>query len=496
VASMTTTSPTTTAPGRTAGAAGSTAGAPWPMLALLLVGQFMALLDATIVNVAMPTIGGDLHASGATLQLVVSGYTISYAVLLITGARLGDIYGRRRLYQLGLLGFTASSLLCGVAPDTAVLVAARFVQGTAAALMVPQIMSVIQMRFTGAARAKALSAYSSVLAAGGVTGQVVGGVLVSADLFGTGWRPVFLVNVPIGLAVAVLVPRMVPADVAGGTRRLDLWGLATLVPAVLLVVLPLVLGHEEDWPAWTFASMAAGLALIGVFVAVERRVADRGGDPLLNLRVLRAPGIVSGLLTLSAAMITYGGFLFCLALHLQSGLGESALRAGLTFAPAALTFGLGGMYWSRLPTRVHHLLTPIGFLIAAGGYASLALNLRGGTDGGTRTYVVMLVTGVGYGLAFSPLLQHALVKVPMTEAADASGLLTTTLQLSQVIGIAAFGTLYFTLVNHPATHPSAHAFATTIAWLAVLMLIGVLGAAALARTVIQARRQPASSPAA
>jgi EmrB/QacA subfamily drug resistance transporter len=488
---MTTTSPTptTTAPTRTGGAAG----APWPMLALLLVGQFMALLDATIVNVAMPTIGGDLHASGATLQLVVSGYTIAYAVLLITGARLGDLYGRRRLYQLGLLGFTASSLVCGLAPDTIVLVAARFVQGTAAAAMVPQIMSVIQMRFTGAARAKALSAYSSVLAAGGVTGQVVGGVLVSADLFGTGWRPVFLVNVPIGLAVAVLVPRMVAPDQARGTRRLDLWGLAALVPAVLLVVLPLVLGHEENWPAWTFASMAAGLALVGVFVAVERRVADRGGDPLLNLRVLRAPGIVSGLLTLSAAMITYGGFLFCLALHLQSGLGESALRAGLTFAPAALTFGLGGMYWSRLPARVHHLLTPIGLLIAAGGYASLALDLRGGTDGGTRTYVVMLVTGVGYGLAFSPLLQHALVKVPMAEAADASGLLTTTLQLSQVIGIAAFGTLYFTLVKHPAAHPSAHAFAATNAWLAVLMLVGVVGGAALARTVIRARRAAAAT---
>ncbi len=186
------------------------------MLAVLLAGQFMALLDVTIVNVAMPTIGRTLHASGAELQLVVSGYTVSYAMLLITGARLGDLRGRRRMFLFGVATFTVASAVCGFAPDIAVLIIARFVQGAGAAATMPQIMSVIQARFTGAARARALSAYSAVLASGFVAGQVLGGLLVNADLFGSQWRPVFLVNVPIGLAVLALAPRVMPRDAPGG----------------------------------------------------------------------------------------------------------------------------------------------------------------------------------------------------------------------------------------------------------------------------------------
>ena len=185
------------------------------MLIVLLAGQFMALLDVTVVNVAMPTIGRSLHASGAELQLVVAGYTVSYAMLLITGARMGDLYGRRRMFLAGVAVFTTASLICGIAPGIGVLIAARFVQGAGAAAMMPQIMSVIQVRFDGAARARALSAYTAVLSSGFVAGQVIGGVLVTANLFGEAWRPVFLVNVPIGLAVLALVPRAVPRDVPG-----------------------------------------------------------------------------------------------------------------------------------------------------------------------------------------------------------------------------------------------------------------------------------------
>src|ERR1700722_10453310 len=197
----------------------------WLMLVVLLAGQFMALLDVTIVNVAMPTIGRTLHASGAELQLVVAGYTVSYAMLLITGARLGDLYGRRRMFLAGVAVFTLASLACGIAPGVGVLIGARFVQGAGAAAMMPQIMSVIQVRFDGAARTRALSAYTAVLSSGAVAGQVVGGVRVTANLFGQTWRPVFLVNVPIGLAVLALVPRVVPADAPGRGRQLDLAGL-------------------------------------------------------------------------------------------------------------------------------------------------------------------------------------------------------------------------------------------------------------------------------
>src|SRR5215469_2003676 len=201
---------------RTADAAAERkAGSPWLMLVVLLSGQFMALLDVTIVNVAMPTIGRSLHASGAELQLVVAGYTVSYAMLLITGARMGDLYGRRRMFMAGVAVFTLASLTCGIAPSVGVLIAARFVQGAGAAAMMPQIMSVIQVRFQGAARARALSAYTAVLSSGAVAGQVIGGVLVTANLFGQAWRPVFLVNVPIGLALLALVPRVVPRDEPG-----------------------------------------------------------------------------------------------------------------------------------------------------------------------------------------------------------------------------------------------------------------------------------------
>jgi MFS family permease len=410
----------------------------WLMLIVLLAGQFMALLDITIVNVAMPTIGRTLHASGAELQLVVAGYTVSYAMMLITGARLGDLYGRRRVFLAGVAVFTLASLTCGIAPGIGVLIGARFVQGAGAAAMMPQIMSVIQVRFEGAARARALSAYTAVLSSGAVAGQVVGGVLVTANLFGQTWRPVFLVNVPIGLAVLALVPRV----------------------AV-------------------------------VFVSVERRIADRGGDPLLNLAVLRAPGLVPGLAAVAVLMITYGGFLFSFALHLQGGLGDSALRAGLTFAPCALVFGACGYFWRRLPAAWHHLLAPLGCLVAVGGYLAVASVLRSGGSGGAPLQAGLIVTGAALALGFSPLVTYTLVRVPLRHAADASGLLTTTIQLGQAIGVATFGSLFLTLDTGRGAAPAAvsgHALAITMSWLAAAMLLAVAAGIPLARTVAAARR--------
>jgi EmrB/QacA subfamily drug resistance transporter len=463
----------------------------WLMLIVLLAGQFMALLDVTIVNVAMPTIGRSLHASGAELQLVVAGYTVSYAMMLITGARMGDLYGRRRMFLIGAFVFTAASLACGIAPGIGVLIAARFVQGAGAAAMMPQIMSVIQVRFDGAARARALSAYTAVLSSGFVAGQVIGGVLVTANLFGQAWRPVFLVNVPIGVALLALVPLVVPRDSPARGRRLDLAGLAIAVPAVFLVVLPLMLGHQEGWPSWVFACIGLGLVLAAVFVLVERRIANRGGDPLLNLAVLRAPGLAAGLAAVAVLMITYGGFLFSFALHLQAGLGDSALRAGLTFAPCAVVFGLCGYFWRRLPQGLHHLLAPLGCLVAAGGYACVGLVLDSGDRGGWLLQVTLIVTGASLALGFSPLVTHALVRVPLRQAADASGLLTTTIQLGQAVGVATFGSLFLTLDSGRAgavSGVSAHALAVTFGWLAAAMVFGVVAGIQLARTVAAALR--------
>jgi MFS family permease len=469
-------------------------GRRWLMLAVLLLGQFMGLLDVFVVNVAMPVIGVDLHASGAYLQLVVGGYTVAYAMLLITGARLGDLYGRRRMYLLGVMVFTFTSLACGFAPGSLVLVIFRFVQGAAAGVMIPQIMSVIQMRFSGPERAKALSAYGVVLSTGAVVGLVLGGVLVSANLFGATWRPIFLVNVPLGILLTVLVPRLVPADEPRATRRLDLGGLAIASSAVFLVVLPLVLGHEVGWPAWTFVCIAAGVVLAGIFVPVERRIAARGGGPLLNLDVLRAPGITSGIATLSCMQVTYGGFLFIFTLHLQAGLGDSALRVGLTYISMSAAFGLVGFYWRKLPERIHYTLTPVGLTMCVLAYLGISAAMRDGANGGPLMWVALVAAGVGMGLSASPLLAQALVHVPLSQAADASGLLTTTMQLGQVIGVAAFGTVFLTLKQRPAPHSSPQAYVSSAAlsttgyWLALLAAFGLAASITLARTVLRARQ--------
>jgi hypothetical protein len=462
-----------------------TDGRDWLMLAVLVTGMFMALLDATIVNVALPTIAGSLHASGAPLQMVVSGYIVSYAMLLITGARLGDLLGHRNLYLAGLGAFTLASLACGLAPTTAALIGARVVQGAGAALMVPQILSVIQHRFAGPARARALSIYAVALASGAVVGLVLGGIVVSADLLGAAWRPVFLVNVPVGTAVAVLVPRVVPADSTPGGRALDLAGLAAASTGVLLVVVPLVLGRERGWPAWTWGSLAAGVALLGQFARVERSLAARGGDPLLDPRVLQARGLRAGLAALAAAMAAYAGLLFSLALHLQAGLGHSALRAGLTFAPAAAAYGATGYWWRRLPAAVHPALPPAGLGLAALAYLGMAGVLHAGGPGQPWLTLLLVAYGIGMGAAFSPVLTQALVNVPGSHAADASGLLATTMQLSQVLGVAVFGGLFLSLTAHQQAHGSATALSTVMLWLAALTLSGVASATLLARTVLR-----------
>jgi MFS family permease len=436
------------------------------MLAVLLLGQFMALLDTSVVNVAMPTIGTDFHASGAWLQLVVGGYMVAYAMTLITGARLGDLYGRRRMYLIGVILFTLASLACGLAPAILPLVLFRFAQGIAAAVMVPQIISVIQTHFTGPARAKALSAYGATLSAGQVAGLVVGGLLLAANLFGAQWRPIFLINVPVGIVLAILVPRLVPADRPTAARRLDLTGLAISTCAVLLLVLPMVIGHELGWPRWTFACFVAGLVLAVVFVRVERRV----DDPLLNLDVLRARGLAAGIATLTCTLVAIGGFMFSFTLHLQSGLGESALHSGLTWLPFAVTFGLVGFFWRSLPGRLHHLVVPTGLALCMLGYAGIGIGVA------ALVWPALVLAGAGMGLSASPLVTQALVHVPLSRAADASGVLTTTIQLSQVGGVTIFGTLFL----------SGGSLTTTSWYLALVAAIGIVAGSFLARSVRQA----------
>ncbi len=416
------------------------------LLTIILLGQFMAILDVSVVNVAGPTIRGDLHASGAGLQLVIAGYTIAYAVLLVTGARLGDILGHRTAFQTGLAVFTAASLACGLAGTTGLLIGFRFVQGAGAALMVPQVMSLIQRNFAGPARARAFGLYGAVLAGGTIVGQVAGGVLVSADLFGTGWRPVFLVNVPIGLVLLVLGARTLPGDRGERGRGLDLPGLVALSAATLLFVVPLVLGHEEDWPLWGWLMLGGSVVVAGVFAVIQRRVAS----PLIPGRVAGAPGMRAALAAIFLCMATFGGFLFTLALHLQGDRGFTPIEAGLFFAPGATGFALSSLNWRRAPARWHRPMIMLGLLVAGLGYLGLARF----ASGGVTLEAALAVTGLGLGAAFGPLLAVALTHVAVADAADASGLLVMVNQLGQVVGVATFGTLFLSIAP-PTGHPLA-----------------------------------------
>jgi len=479
---------------------------PGVVLAIVLTGQLMAVLDATIVNVAAPSIHAGLHASGAGLQLIVAGYTIAYAVLLVTGARLGDILGYRRMFTAGVSLFTLASLGCGLAPSAGALIGLRFIQGVGAAAMIPQVLSLLQRTYTApGARARAMSLYATVISGGAVLGQVVGGLLVSADIAGTTWRPVFLVNVPVGIAVLVF-SRQLPAGRFDGVRSLDVPGLLTLTPAVLAFVLPLVLGQPLGWPAWGWALLAGSAAAFALLALVERRVAARGGQPILPRALLGQPGVAAGIAGLFALMVVFGGWLFGFALEMQDGLGESALRAGLTFAPGALAFALVSLNWQRLPARYHPALIVSGLVLNAAGLVGLGLLLRSGGTGGVWAYVATAVTGGGMAMAFGPLMTRVLSRVPVAIAADASGVVVTVNQLGIVTGIATFGSLYLDLagrlpahVSHAFTLSSAQAYLATSAALAGLAVLGIVLALAHVRGVAGAavpvaRPVPAARP--
>src|SRR5437764_1771219 len=473
---------------------------PGLVLAVVLIGQFMAVLDASIVNVAAPSIHAVLRASGASLQLVVAGYTITYAVLLVTGARLGDILGHRRVFLGGLVLFTLASLGCGLAGTAGELIALRFAQGAGAAVMIPQVLSLIQRTHAGSARARAMTRYSAVLAGGAVAGQLAGGLLISANLFGSDWRPVFLVNVPVGVALLAVGVRALPPGRGEPGRTLDLPGLALLTPAVLAFVLPLVLGQPEHWPLWGWVLMAASVPLVAAFAVAERRVARAGGTPLIPGRVLRVPGVPIAIAALFTVMTIFSGFFFTLALHLQDGLGYSPLRAGLTFAPAAATFALVSLNWRRLPARFGGAVIVGGFVLFTVGMAGLAWVVRDGSTGATGICLPAALSGAGMAAAFSPLMTRVLLRVPVELAADATGGVLPGNPLRLLGGVATVGTLYLNLAGKlpgalPAPgaldafrHVSARAEAITFLALAALAIVGV----ALAIThVIERHHAPA-----
>ncbi|MFJ3231613.1 MFS transporter [Streptomyces sp. NPDC086787] len=424
--------------------------------------MFLGNVDIAVVNVAIPSIRDRLHATGSELELIVSGYTLAYAMLLITGARLGEIRGRRWTYLLGLVVFTASSLACGLAPNGGTLVGSRVVQGIGAALMVSQVLTGIQVNFEGPARRRALGAYTGVLGVSSVIGQALGGVLVSADILGTGWRPIFLINVPIGVLLVVAAFVFLPADEGTGQKKLDLRGVGLLSVALFLLVTPLVMGQDAGWAPWTWGCIAASLPIFAVFAVVERGITRRGGDPLMNVALLARRPVALALVSQAATRAGYFALLFVLALYLQQGLGKSAVYAGLVPIAWVATFALVGPILGRSGPLGRRLAAPTGSLLMAIAFAAMAAGAQS-----TGWLIVLLgIGGVGYGAAFSGTLAHLTESVEARYAPDVSGLFNTTLQVGGTMGVAVFGTVYLGLAK-PGSAPQ-DAFSTTNAALAVV----------------------------
>jgi MFS family permease len=459
----------------------------------LLLAPFMAQADATIANVATPSIRAGLHASGAALELVIGGYVIAFAVLLITGARLGQTHGHRRLYVTGMTVFTVASLWCGLAGDPVVLIVARVLQGSGAALTFPQTLTGIQLTFRGAERARAIGLYAIALSSGAVLGQLLGGALISANLLDLGWRAIFLVNVPVGLAGVVASARSLPADQTGAQRRLDLRGVLGLTLTLLLLILPLSLGRVDGWPLWTWLALAGSPIAAAAFLASQRRLARRDGSPLVNVQVMSRRPVLWALVALTAATGTYYALLFTLAQYLQRGLGHTALVSGLTLIPWVAAFGVAGQIVRRLPDRLQRLAPAAGCALLAAAFLTTAAVLLA-EDGGVPVLGALFAAGgLGLGIQFSALVGHLTAAVGPEYAPDISGVSTTMMQIGGALGVAAFGTLYLGLTGTSSAVTATHAFAVVAGALGAVGLIATAAAAAATRRARSSGgvRQPA-----
>ncbi|HWC38595.1 MAG TPA: MFS transporter, partial [Acidimicrobiales bacterium] len=457
------------------------------LLAILLAAPFMAQADATIVNVAVPSIHADLGASGAELELVVGGYIVTYAMLLITGARLGQTHGYRRIFLLGVVLFAAASLLAGLAPDPAVLIGARVVQGAGAGLMFPQALTGIQLNFSGSERTRAIGLYAIALSAGAVTGQVLGGILIAANIGGSAWRSIFFVTVPVGAVVMAAGWLRLPTDDRRAERRVDLLGVAILSAAILAILVPLTLGRPEGWPAWTWVCLAASIPATAVFVAAERRLEARGGAPLISISTLARPATSWALLAVALATGTYYALLFTLALYLQQGLGRSPIVSGLVLVPWVAAFGLAGQVTRRLPPELKPLVAPSGCLLLSAAYVTMGVSLMAGTNNEALLVVLLGLGGLGLGAQFNSIVAHLTNNVSPRYAPDISGVSTTFMQIGGAMAVAAVGTLYLALAAQPDSVRATNAFAVVSL---VLAAVAMAAAAAARRATHRVSDEP------
>ncbi len=416
-------------------------------LITLLFGAFLPMLSFFIINVGLPAIGSDLHANPGELQLVVGSYGIANATLLVVGGRLGDGFGRKRLFMIGLTGFTLLSLICAIAPTIGVLLAARVVQGAAAAAMTPQVLASISSLLTGQHRARAMAMFGVAGGAAAALGQILGGVLIEANPFDLGWRSVFLVNVPVGVAALIAAVIVLPETRAAKAQRVDLVGAGLLALTLVLLLLPLTEGRPLGWPLWTWLSLAATIPAVALLGLHQHRSEKAGQAPLIPPTVLRLRAMQIGLLLAVGFFTTFGGFMFVFALATQGEAGMSPLEGGLSLLPMAVGFLITSIYGPRLQQRYGAGAILRGWIIQSVGYAVLAVvALTVWPDVTAWTLAIpMLIAGFGSGLVMVPLIGVVVGQVPPAQAGLGSGILLTSQQTCLALGAATVGTAYLSM---------------------------------------------------
>ncbi|MET9918778.1 MFS transporter [Streptomyces sp. NPDC006435] len=449
----------------------------WAPLAIVLIGGFIAFLDFFIANVAIPSIQSDLGADASGAQLVMVGYGAALCVGLITGGRMGDIFGPRRMFLAGLALFTASSAACGLAPDIGFLIVARIVQGLSSAMLAPQVLAVVSHVYTGEARGRAFGAYGLMLGLSGLCGQLIGGVLIALDVAGLGWRSVFLVNIPVGLVILALTPRSVPDIRTGADTELDLVGAALATAGLVAVVLPLLEGREQGWPLWARVSLVVAVPLIALFITHQRRLAARCGAPLIDPGLFRSRGFTIGVTAYFVYFMSMGSFFLLFAIYMQEGRGWTPLASGLLFTTMSAGFFGSSFLAGRIAARIGNQVIALGAGLVAAGYGTVGVIVPQLGTNGTAGWVApgLLVAGFGMGLVAAPLPAATMADVDPKHASSASGVLSTAMEGGAALGVSLVGLVFFgTLGNPPAPDNYPRAFCLGIAAIVTFPLVVTL----------------------
>jgi EmrB/QacA subfamily drug resistance transporter len=445
----------------------------WLALPVLLIGAFLPVLDFNVVNLALPAIRQDLGATSSEVQFVISAYAATYAVFLITGGRLGDWLGRKRMFLLGVAGFTLASVLCGIAWSPGILIAGRILQGLTATVMAPQVLASIRVLFPASEQGAALGLYGATFGLANILGQILGGALVSWQPFGFTWQAIFLINVPIGFVAFVGSLLFLGDSKADDAQRLDIGGVILLSATLTLLVYPLVEGGEAGWPFWMIAMLVASPVALVAFIWFEHRLIGRGGSPLVDISLFRESCFAIGV---AMALLFYmlSSFYLTFSVYLQKGLHLSPLEAGLRTLPFAIGYFLASLASARLMQRLGSRALTLGFAVQVLGFGAVAFIVAGVVPDYLDTGLV--AAGVGFGIVMPSIIKAVIAGVDLRHAGLASGIAISTFQIGAALGVAMIGGVFFSVLGN-GQEPAAYARAFSVALgcnIALLVVGGLL----------------------